>query len=164
MDVGSDNFLRSHADSIVSGDAISWVEGRTAGASPFPFTPDPDHSYFGPTVTIEAIAARPALELAVGPTPNIFNFNTTRGWKFRTNKDVLVTAFGLWDHHGNGFATPHEMLLWSENGTLLRRETMPAGVIGPASRAGARGLGASAICASTSCFSKEGASTSSGHI
>lgn len=72
-----------------------------------------------------------ALELTVSDYPQILEFATMRGWLFETNQDITVDALGLWDRDSDGFATGHNIGIWTSDGSnLLFSYAVPSGTSG----------------------------------
>lgn len=63
-----------------------------------------------------------------GATPSEFTsgLNGTRGWEFTLSESIFLTALGLYDSGGDGFAESHQIGVWGTGG-LFASLTMPAG-------------------------------------
>jgi hypothetical protein len=64
------------------------------------------------------------------------SFTGTRGWNFQVNNSypydaISITELGVFDSGGDGLDNPHQVGLWTTDGTLLASATVPAGSLAP---------------------------------
>jgi hypothetical protein len=53
----------------------------------------------------------------------------TYGWEFETNKPLLVTELGIWDHEQDGFVRPHDVAIWDDTFDVIASGRVPDGTL-----------------------------------
>ena len=73
--------------------------------------------------------ATPVAAVSANPFGNSTNNQSqTFGWSFNPTTDISVTALGIFDGGADGLVDPHDLGLWSNDGTLLAIITIPEGM------------------------------------
>ena len=86
------------------------------------------------TATLVVPAAHgDTIAVTFSSTPTSFrpNGDQTRGWEFSTSMPINVTALGLWDFNGDGFANAHQVGIWNTSSVLLTSLTLASGTSAP---------------------------------
>jgi hypothetical protein len=53
------------------------------------------------------------------------------GFAFTVNDSVIISALGYFDYQGDGFASPHNVGIYSGSGTLLTQTLLNSGTVSP---------------------------------
>ncbi|MFT4844217.1 MAG: hypothetical protein ACI90M_004699 [Candidatus Azotimanducaceae bacterium] len=129
-----DPFLLSGLTAITSEPEITWDGARMLFSGwGFPTAGTTNLGGMGPNFLFHpADADQTAVEITTAPSPQILNFNATRGWLFRVEEDVLLTSVGMWDHNADGLLTNHALQIWSGDGSnVLLTSQIPSGTAAP---------------------------------
>ncbi|MCK5942239.1 MAG: hypothetical protein KAI24_09750 [Planctomycetes bacterium] len=125
-----DDFVLGGAN-VSTAPGVTWNGGLFSSGFTFP-TGSLTSGGIGPNFLFRPAIARPAVEIDVSPSPQILNFNATRGWRFRAEQDVVVTSVGMWDRGSDGLQSSHDLAIWTADGSSqLLLTQIPAGASAP---------------------------------
>ncbi|MCB9879466.1 MAG: hypothetical protein H6835_17870 [Planctomycetes bacterium] len=130
---GGDEHLLTGVTSISTPASITWNNCRQrSGSLAYPSNVIAGYGYIAANFLFRPAFDEPALEIDVSASPQILDFDATRGWLFRAEEDVVLTSVGMWDHNSDGLLTSHDLLVWDSTGTSqLLSAQIPAGTVAP---------------------------------